>query len=94
VCLFYLRIEGIPSHLRYLVKRMRQRLPHAAIIVGLWPQGQPETWSEDLQEAIGADCYATSMRDMLNACCRIAAPAQAQNPTPAEHERAVDDLAA
>ncbi|SIO58805.1 AI-2E family transporter [Paraburkholderia phenazinium] len=94
VCLFYLRIEGIPSHLRYLVKRMRQRLPHAAIIVGLWPQGQPETWSEDLQEAIGADCYATSMRDMLNACCGIAAPAQAQNPTPAEHERAVDDLAA
>ena len=94
VCLFYLRIEGIPSHLRYLVKRMRQRLPHAAIIVGLWPQGQPETWSEDLQEAIGADCYATSMRDMLNACCRIAAPAQVQNPTPAEPERAVDDLAA
>jgi predicted PurR-regulated permease PerM len=91
VCLFYLNIEGIPSHLRYLVKRVRQRLPHAAIVVGLWPQGQPETWSEDLQSAIGADCYATSMRDMLNACRRIAAAAPLQQ---RERERAVDGLAA
>jgi predicted PurR-regulated permease PerM len=92
VCLFYLNIEGIPSHLRYLVKRVRQRLPHAAIVVGLWPQGQPETWSEDLQSAIGADCYATSMRDMLNACRRIAVAAPLQREP--ERERAVDGLAA
>jgi predicted PurR-regulated permease PerM len=91
VCLFYLSIDGIPSHLRYLVKRVRQRLPHASIVVGLWPQGQPDTWSEDLQSAIGADCYATSMRDMLNACCKIAASAPLQKK---EAERALDDLAA
>jgi len=91
VCLFYLNIEGIPSHLRYLVKRVRQRLPHAAIVVGLWPQGQPETWSDDLQSAIGADCYATSMRDMLNACRKIATAAPAQWE---ERERALDGLAA
>jgi hypothetical protein len=94
VCLFYLNIEGIPSHLRYLVKRVRQRLPHAAIVVGLWPQGQPETWSEDLQSAIGADCYATSMRDMLNACRRIAVAAPLQREPEPELERAVDGLAA
>jgi predicted PurR-regulated permease PerM len=92
VCLFYLNIEGIPSHLRYLVKRVRQRLPHAAIVVGLWPQGQPGTWSDDLQSAIGADCYATSMRDMLNACRRIVATAPLQREP--DRERAVDGLAA
>jgi hypothetical protein len=91
VCLFYLNIEGIPSHLRYLVKRVRQRLPHAAIVVGLWPQGQPETWSEDLQSAIGADCYATSMRDMLNACRKIATASPVRSE---EREPAVDGLAA
>jgi predicted PurR-regulated permease PerM len=91
VCLFYLNIEGIPSHLRYLVKRVRQRLPDAAIVVGLWPQGQPEKWSDDLQSAIGADCYATSMGDMLSACCRIADTVAAE---PVETEPAVDDLAA
>ena len=90
VCMFYLNIEGIPSHLRYLVKRVRQRLPHAAIVVGLWPQGQPETWSDDLQSAIGADCYATSLRDMLGACRKIAATA----PLPREREAAIDDIAA
>ncbi|WP_144153451.1 AI-2E family transporter [Paraburkholderia sp. BCC1885] len=88
VCLFYLNIDGIPSHLRYLVKRVRQRLPQAAIVVGLWPQGQPQTWSDDLQSAIGADCYATSMRDMLTACRRIAEAAPSTQP------RAVDEIAA
>jgi predicted PurR-regulated permease PerM len=90
VCLFYLNIDGIPSHLRYLVRRVRQRLPDASIVVGLWPQGQPEKWSEDLQSAIGADCYATSMQDMLNACCRIAATV----PVEMEPAQAVDDIAA
>lgn len=90
VCLFYLQIDGIPSHLRYLVKRLRQRLPHAAIVVGLWPQGTPEQWSDDLQNALGADYYANSMRDMLNACCRIAATV----PPRRQAQPAVDDLAA
>ena len=90
VCLFYLNIEGIPSHLRYLVRRVRQRLPDASIVVGLWPQGQPEKWSDDLQSAIGADCYATSMQDMLNACCRIAATV----PVETEPAQTVDDIAA
>jgi predicted PurR-regulated permease PerM len=88
VCLFYLHIEGIPSHLRYLVKRVRQRLPHAAIIVGLWPQGDTEKWSDDLQSAMGADCYACSMRDMLDTCRRIAAS------VPVEPRQTVDGIAA
>ena len=90
VCLFYLNIDGIPSHLRYLVRRVRQRLPDAAIVVGLWPQGQPEKWSGDLQNAIGADCYATSMHDMLNACCRIAATV----PVETGPAHAIDGIAA
>ena len=90
VCLFYLNIDGIPSHLRYLVRRVRQRLPDAAIVVGLWPQGQPEKWSDDLQNAIGADCYATSLHDMLNACCRIAATL----PVKTEPAHALDGIAA
>lgn len=88
VCLFYLRIEGIPSHLRYLVKRVRQRLPNAAIVVGLWPQGDTQQWSDDLQTAMGADCYASSMRDMLDMCCKIA------ETVPVEAQQAMDDVAA
>ncbi|MFM0717401.1 AI-2E family transporter [Paraburkholderia strydomiana] len=71
VCIFYLQIDGIPSHLRYLVRRIRARLPKASIVVGLWAAEDTEKWSADLQSAIGAACYATSLREVLAACRRI-----------------------
>jgi len=35
VCISYLDISGSPSHLRYLMKRLRRRLPDVSILVGL-----------------------------------------------------------
>lgn len=71
VCIFYLQIEGIPSHLRYMVRRIRARLPEASIIVGLWAAADTGKWSDDLQSAMGAECYATSLQEVLGACSRI-----------------------
>jgi predicted PurR-regulated permease PerM len=71
VCIFYLQIDGIPSHLRYLVRRIRARLPKVSIVVGLWAAEDTEKWSADLQSAIGAACYATSLQEVLAACRRI-----------------------
>ncbi|MFL9962309.1 AI-2E family transporter [Paraburkholderia sediminicola] len=71
VCIFYLQIDGIPSHLRYLVRRIRARLPHVSIVVGLWAQEDTDKWSADLQSAMGAECYATSLQDVLAACRRM-----------------------
>ncbi|MFM0128990.1 AI-2E family transporter [Paraburkholderia sediminicola] len=71
VCIFYLQIEGIPSHLRYMVRRIRARLPEASIVVGLWAAADTGKWSDDLQTAMGAECYATSLRDVVGACRRI-----------------------
>ncbi|MGO4306962.1 AI-2E family transporter [Cupriavidus sp. RAF12] len=68
VCVFYLNIEGIPSHLRYLVRRVQRRFPDASIVVGLWPRGDTDQWSEALQSAIGANQYVTSVRSMVDAC--------------------------
>ncbi|MET3551265.1 AI-2E family transporter [Burkholderia sp. 567] len=82
VCIFYLRINGIPSHLRYLLRRVRQRLPDALIVVGLWPAGDTDPWGKDLQSAIGADHYATSIRDMVNACIVSTGTASAFGPEP------------
>ncbi|RDJ98169.1 AI-2E family transporter [Paraburkholderia lacunae] len=82
VCIFYLGINGIPSHLRHLLRRVRQRLPDALIVVGLWPAGDTDQWSEDLQSAIGADHYATSVRDMVNACLVPTGTASASGPEP------------
>ncbi|CAB3793469.1 AI-2E family transporter [Paraburkholderia fynbosensis] len=71
VCIFYLQIDGIPSHLRYMVRRIRARMPNVSIVVGLWAAEHTEKWSADLQSAIGAACYATSLQEVLAACRRI-----------------------
>jgi hypothetical protein len=68
VCIVYLQIDGIPSHLRYMVRRIRARLPQASIVVGLWASEDIEKWSVDLQNALGAECYVTSLQEMLAAC--------------------------
>ncbi|MFL9910247.1 AI-2E family transporter [Paraburkholderia sp. RL17-337-BIB-A] len=71
VCILYLQIDGIPSHLRYLVRRIRAKLPEVSIVVGLWAAQDTEKWSADLQSAMGADCYASSLQEVLAACRRI-----------------------
>jgi hypothetical protein len=71
VCILYLQIDGIPSHLRYLVKRIRAHLPHVSIVVGLWAREDTDKWSAELQSAMGAECYATSLQDVLAACRRM-----------------------
>lgn len=66
VCLCYASISGTPSHLRYAVRRLRNRLPQALVLVGLWP---PEIMGDArLRAAIGADCYAASLREAVSAC--------------------------
>jgi predicted PurR-regulated permease PerM len=71
VCILYLQIDGIPSHLRYLVRRIRARLPNVSIVVGLWAAEDTEKWSADLQSAMGAECYATSLQEIVAACRRV-----------------------
>jgi hypothetical protein len=72
VCVLYLQLDGMPSHLRYLIKRIRARLPDATIVVGLW--NPEETGNAELRNAIGTASYVTSLREMLAACGRETAP--------------------
>lgn len=82
VCLFCLNIDGIPSHLRYLLRHLRQRLPDASIVVGLWPLGGTNQWSKDLLSAMGADHYVTSVREMVGACLAATKTVEAVRPEP------------
>jgi hypothetical protein len=69
VCIAYLNINGSPAHLRYLVQRLRKRLPGLPILVGLWPQGDV---NEATRTAIGADYFASSFEEVLKCCHSIA----------------------
>ena len=68
VCLVYLTIDGSPSHLRYLLQRLRERLPTGKLVVGLWRAGEPIITDPELQRALGADVFVTSMRQAVEAC--------------------------
>jgi hypothetical protein len=79
VCVSYLDIVGTPSHLRYLMRRLRQRLPQALILIGLWPADDAVLTDKQLRAAIGADFYTTSLREAVNICVEAATQAPADN---------------
>jgi hypothetical protein len=62
-----LELAGAPAHLRYLIRRLRQRAPHAVLIAGLWPQGEAVVTDAKLQRALGADRYVASLCEAMNA---------------------------
>jgi predicted PurR-regulated permease PerM len=72
VCISYLEISGTPAHLRYLLRRLRQRIPHAPILVGLWPADEAILKDEKLRGVVGADYYVASLREAVICCLQAA----------------------
>ena len=75
VCVSYLEITGTPSHLRYLLRRLRTRLPGVPILVGLWPANDAVVHDERLRGVIGADYFSTSLRESVEGCLAAATAA-------------------
>ena len=80
----YLERAGSPAELRYVVRRIRSRLPGTTIVVGLWPEGDPILEDRDRQKAVGADHYVTSLRDAVTACLKTAQQASVGEPRSTE----------
>jgi hypothetical protein len=80
----YLERAGSPAELRYVVRRIRSRLPGTTIVVGLWPDGDPILEDRDRQKAVGADVYVTSLREAVRACLETARQASVGKPRPTE----------
>ncbi|MFE1597910.1 AI-2E family transporter [Methylobacterium sp. ID0610] len=72
VCISYLEISGTPAHLRYLVQRVRRRLPQARILVGLWPADDAVLADPEARTSLGADDYVVSLREGVEACLKAA----------------------
>jgi predicted PurR-regulated permease PerM len=69
VCLTYLDIGGNPAHLRFLMQRLRARLPKGTqILVGLWQGADPALRDPITRQAIGADHFTTSLDQSVAAC--------------------------
>ena len=69
VAVIYLEVEGVPAHLRTLLRRLHDRLPGVPVVVGLW------------QPAAGATSGPTPTMSPRR-CARRSSPA-ATSPMPA-----------
>ena len=80
-CVSYLDISGSPSHLRYLMRRLRQKLPkEAPILVGLWPSEDSTLKDKAVQREIGADYFTSSLGEAVTACVQASEQAADQRP--------------
>jgi predicted PurR-regulated permease PerM len=69
VCISCLELSGSVSHLRYLLRRLRWRLPpDVPVLVGLWPDEEAVLHGERLRAAVGADYYTSSLHATVEAC--------------------------
>jgi predicted PurR-regulated permease PerM len=92
VCISYLEISGTPAHLRYLLRRLRERVPTAPILVGLWPADEAILKDEKLRAMVGADYYVASLREAVICCLQAATRDETTKEAkrvsaPATHER-------
>jgi len=77
VCVCYLDMSGHTSPLRFLLKRLRQRVGDARLLVALWPADHPVMSDQKVRAALSGDEYVTSLRDTVNACLKAAQDAAA-----------------
>ena len=71
VCLSYLELSGNATSLRYLLRRLRQRLPGVPLLVGLWPAGEDFLNDQEMRVHVGADFYVSTLTDAVATCLRV-----------------------
>jgi len=65
-CLSYLEAGGL-TNARYLVRRLRRKLPRARIVVGFWTLTGEDAVRRDALKETGADLVVASLRDAVDA---------------------------
>jgi hypothetical protein len=77
----YLELAGAPAHLRYLIRRLRQRAPQAALITGLWSPADALVTDQEAKQAVGADRYVASLREAFDtALAALGHPSPSDSP--------------
>ncbi len=72
-CISYLDISGSPAHLRYLIQRLRRRMPQGApLLVGLWPSEDSAVKDPGVRAQVGADYFTSSLAEAVNSCAEAA----------------------
>ena len=68
VFIAYAELRGNPPHMRYLLRRIRQRFPLCPVLVGFWEPDDALLVDPAAQEMAGATAYASSLHDAVSKC--------------------------
>jgi predicted PurR-regulated permease PerM len=63
----YVDFSGATAPVRFLLRRLRQRLPEARLFMAVWPQDHSLVRDRDLQNGFGLTCV-TSLRQAVSLC--------------------------
>ncbi len=73
ICICYIDAGDSTSQLRYLIRRLRQRVPTARLLVAIWPSDHPVRVQKERQESLGANYYVSSVRAAVDLCLEASA---------------------
>jgi predicted PurR-regulated permease PerM len=72
ICVCCLGVSGRQSHLRFLLRRLRQRMAHVPILVSFLASDSGLLADSELRAELDADHYATSLQGSVRACLEAA----------------------
>jgi hypothetical protein len=73
ICICYIDVGNSTSQLRYLIRRLRHRVPTARLLVAIWPSDHLVRVQKERQESLGADFYVSSVRAAVDVCLEASA---------------------
>ena len=82
VCVTYAELNGSPPHMRYLLRRVRQRFPLCPILVGFWEADDTLLQDRSAQELTGATEVTTSFHEAVLKCMEEAHKVEQPEPEP------------
>ncbi len=68
ICVCYLDASGSTSAMRFLVRRLRQRLPDAQLLIAVWPKDHPILSDKRLPQVMGEGGCVSSLREAVKCC--------------------------
>ena len=87
VCLSYFGAAANPTHMRYLIRRLKRLMPHARFLAGFWMLGDEPTKLEEWKTMVGAEFVCGSLAEATAICVR---EAMRSEDTPSPRETAPD----
>ena len=72
VCVSYFGAQATPTHMRYLIRRLKRLMPHARFLAGFWMLANEPTKLEEWRNIVGADFACGSLVEATAICVREA----------------------